>query len=239
MMNTIATRLEEPRAAGPWRHVSFLVQGFKGIAAGLRRQAPYWLPLAVLPLFLATGLIYAGSSTAMIAMAAPALFYCGYAIAIIKGIEKKLALRQAQLEANVARRVDEFSPSEVRLSRQYFAERVRQEIKRSTRHRLPLCIVTMTSSRELGTAVHASQLVKMTARVMRSEDCAGRLGRHVYALCLPHTTPAGADVVIQRLEREFEDSPLQFGLAYLPPGRSSDPEDLIQLALGGRETVAA
>jgi GGDEF domain-containing protein len=192
--------------------------------------------VALLPLFLAAGLIYggqSGSASAMVAIA-PALFYSGYAIASVKRMERKLTRRQVCLQADVVRRVDEFSPNEVRLSRHYFETRLAQEIKRSRRHRLPLCVVTLSTPAEREKAVHTSQLVELSARTLRSEDCAGRLGRHLYAICLPHTTPAGAEVVIQRLRSEFEGKAARFGLTYLEPGVDSTPAQLLQAAIESR-----
>lgn len=199
----------------------------------IERQSAVLLPLALLPLFLAAGWVYADGSglTRAVTILAPVLFYAGYAVATVKRIERNLTRSQARFQAEMIRRADEFSPDEARISRQYFESRLAQEIKRGRRHEIPLCVVTFTTPAERENAVHTWQLVDLTTRVLRAEDVAGRLGRHAYALCLPHTTPAGAEVVIDRLRTALGPARPRFGVAYLEPGRLADAKSLLQAAL--------
>jgi GGDEF domain-containing protein len=196
----------------------------------------------LLPLFLFAALTFAGGSgtTRVVVMLVPALFYSGYGIVTVKRLEGKLTRQQNRFEGEMRRRFDEFSPNETHLSRQYFETRLAQEIKRSRRHKLPLCVVTLSTPRERDKAVHTLQLIELTARNLRAEDSAGRLGRYVYAICLPHTTPEGAEAVIGRLRGEFGAKQLHFSLAYLAPGLDITPEQLLSLALGQQaESIAA
>jgi hypothetical protein len=198
-----------------------------------RKQLGALVPLAALPLFVTASLLAADSLDAwgvLVAMA-PALFYSGYAISAVKAIERRVTRRHERLEAEVIRRVDEFAPNEVRQSRHFFEARLGQEIKRSRRHKLPLCVVTMSTAPARDKAVFTSELVNLTARVLRAEDSMGRLGRNLYAISLPHTSPAGAEVVVERLERELGGRGAQFGLAFLQPGRDATPRLLIDMAL--------
>jgi GGDEF domain-containing protein len=200
------------------------------------------LPLALLPLFLVAALTFASrpSTTRIVVMLVPALFYSGYGIVIAKRLEGKLTHQREHLEDEMRRRFDKFSPTETRLSRQYFETRLGQEIKRSKRHNLPLCVVTLSTPRERDKAVHTLQLIELTARTLRAEDSAGRLGRFVYAICLPHTTREGAEAVIGRLRSEFGAKQPQFSLAYLEPGLDSTPEQMLTVALDQlHESVAA
>jgi GGDEF domain-containing protein len=211
---------------------------FTGVTAMLKTrtgwigpQALFLVPLALTPLFAAAVLLSEAKGVAgVIAAIAPALFYGGYAIQVVRRLDQRLTRRYTLLRASLARRVEEFAPDEVRLSRHYFEMRLAQEIKRSRRHHLPLCLMTISTSPEPDKAVHASQLVELTSRVLRAEDIAGRLGRRLYAIYLPHTTPAGANVVIERLQRELGES-VKFGFAYLEGGHDARPEYLINLAL--------
>jgi GGDEF domain-containing protein len=209
-----------------------LSAGMAKAAAWRRPSTVFLLPIATLPLFLAAALTYAGrtDATSVVVMLAPAFFYSGYAVLLVRRVERSLARRQQRLQAELMRRADEFSPTQVRLSRQYFESRLAQEIKRSRRHKLPLCVVTLTTRGERGRGVHTSWLVELTARYLRAEDVAGRLGRHVYALCLPHTPPAGALVVVDRLRAELAGSDVHFGIAYLEPGRGADAPEMLRIA---------
>jgi GGDEF domain-containing protein len=239
-MNSI-THAGEPRRIQPARSSAIRLQALKTALAWLMLRAPVLVPLALLPLFPALGLLYGGRPGSSIAlmMIAPALFYSGFAITLVKRIERRTARHQARLEAEVARRIDEFAPTELRLSRQYFESRLAQEINRSRRHRLPLCVVTLSTPAEREVAVHTSELVELAARALRAEDCAGRLGRNVYAISLPHTTPAGAAVVIERLRQELYGKQARFGLAYLEPGRDATPQQLLDAAISSTSEACA
>lgn len=177
--------------------------------------------------------------TRAIVVILPALYYCGYALFSLRQMERKLAQRQLRLDREMSRRVDEFSPSEMRLSRQYFEARLDQEVKRSRRHGLPLCVVTVGTSPDRHRAVSTSRLTELTARVLRAEDSAGRLGRHVYGIYLPHTTPAGARVVVDRLRQALEASEPKFSLVYVEPGREVTAAELLQEALEPEAQVEA
>jgi GGDEF domain-containing protein len=149
---------------------------------------------------------------------------------LVRLAEHKFERHEARLRAQLARRVDEFVPNEARLSRQYFETRLEQEIRRSRRHGLPLCVVTLDTPPRKGRTLLTSQLVELTTWVLRAEDVTGRLGRGRYAIYLPHTTPAGAGVVIERLQLELGDD-VEFGLAYLKGGRAATATQMIDLAL--------
>lgn len=198
-----------------------------------KRQLVWLAPFAAIPGFIAAGIAYVGQADLILIVITltPAVFYAGYGILTVRHLEKRLRAKQKSLELEMQHRIDEFAPSEVRLSRQYFESRLDQEIRRSQRHGLPLCVVTLQTPPERDKAVHTLQLVRLTARNLRAEDTAGRLGRHTYALCLPHTTPPGARVVIERIRREFGSERARFGLAYLEPGESATPRELLATAL--------
>ena len=232
-LRSVASPVSEPQGFDPLRIVAAGQEALKLAAAWLKRGLPILLLLALLPVFIAAALIYGDGPTAarVMVMLAPALFYSGYAMTVVGRVEQRLSCRQARLHEEVVRRVDEFAPNEVRLSRHYFELRLAQEIKRSRRHKLPLCVVTLSTPAERDKAVHASELVELTARVLRAEDCAGRLGRHVYAICLPHTTPPGAAVVVDRLRNQFKGKQARFGLAYVEPGGDAKLEDLLSAAI--------
>jgi GGDEF domain-containing protein len=169
---------------------------------------------------------------------APAFFYCAYAIRQVMLIEARFARRETRLKSQLTRRADEFTPNEVRQSRHYFEGRLEQEIKRSRRHRLPLCLVTLDTPVDKERTINTSQLVEVTTRVLRAEDVAGRLGRGLYAIYLPHTTPAGAAVVIERLQRELGTA-VHFGFAYLDRGQDATPDELIKRAVENKPVIAA
>jgi GGDEF domain-containing protein len=238
-LDVTTSHISEPNRAEQIVSPAVRLRGFKEAGAWLRREATWLAPLAMLPLFLAAALTSGDNSDTTRAMAIilPALFYCGYAISCVQRFERRLTQRQSRLEREMSRRVDEFSPNELRLSRRYFEMRLQQEIKRSQRHGLPLCVVTVATSPERYRAVNTSRLADLTARVLRAEDSAGRLARHIYALYLPHTTPAGANVVIDRLSKALAETEPKFGLAYLEPGHGATAEQLVEQALEAEAEV--
>ena len=204
---------------------------WKRMAAWLRRRGAVLALISALPLFVAAAFTVQGNGpVAAVIAVASALFYCGYAVRLVRLTERRFETRETRLKSQLARRVDEFAPNEARLSRQYFETRLEQEVRRSRRHRLPLCVVTLDTPLGRERLVLTSQLIELTTWVLRAEDVAGRLGRGRYAIYLPHTTPAGAAVVIERLQRELGDA-VEFGLAYLKGGRAAEPAQMIDLAL--------
>jgi hypothetical protein len=205
-----------------------------GRVANLMRFSPVLVPLGLLPLFAAAILLNTPGFAArtLTAVLAPAFFYCGYAMLAVKGASRKLERRQAKFERDVRLRMDEFNPQETRLSREFFELRLAQEVRRSKRHRLPLSILTVTLPPQTsGRGVFTSDLVLITAGALRAEDTFGRLGLNQYVISLPHTTPAGAGAVIERLTSQLAGHDPHFGIAYLSPGRYAPPERLIELAL--------
>ncbi len=246
-LSTMATKVSGPRGLEPMRSLTAMWHGTSATAFWLGRNKALIAPLALLPVFLAAGLLSGDHSQSIriLLTLAPALFYSGYAVVTLKRLERNLTRRQKRLEGEMLRRLDEFSPNEVRLSRQYFEARLAQELNRSRRHNLPLSLVTLSTAPDRERAVLASQLVltsqliEVTARYLRAEDSAGRLGRYVYAICLPHTTRSGAEVVIERLRNEFDGQQPQFGVACLEPGGEATPEQLLQMALGHQLAVIA
>jgi hypothetical protein len=198
------------------------------------KYLPMLALLVLVPLFSAAILLNAPGPEfkAAITVLAPAVFYCGYTMVAVKRATQAAERRQAKFEHYVRVRLDEFDPQEARLSRDYFELKLTQEIKRSKRHGLPLCVLTLTlPSQTSGKGVFAADLVRITAGALRAEDSFGRLGRDQYVISLPHTTPAGAAAVIERLTKRLEEHEPHFGIAYLPPGRYSAPERLIEFAL--------
>jgi GGDEF domain-containing protein len=241
-VETITAQGSEPHHLELPRFLPPSPSKFRVLVSWLARHVALIVPLALLPLFLVAGLTFASrpSTTRVVVMLVPALFYSGYGIVLVKRFEGKLTRRQNHLEGEMRRRFDEFSPTETRLSRQYFETRLAQEIKRSRRHNLPLCVVALSTSPERAKAVHTLELIELTARTLRSEDSAGRLGRYVYAICLPHTTREGGEAVIDRLRSEFGAKQPQFSLAYLEPGLDSTPAQILNVALDQLpESVAA
>jgi hypothetical protein len=240
-LSTTATKVRGLRGLDPPRFSAFKRNGIDGVAFWLQRYRSLVAPLALLPLFLAAELWFAGHSqtTRILMMLALALFYSAYAVVTLMRLEGNLIRRHMRFEGEMLRRLDEFSPNEVRLSRQYFEGRLAQEINRSRRHHLPLSLVTLSTAPERDKVVHTSHLIEVTARYLRAEDSAGRLGRYVYAICLPHTTRSGAEVVIERLRNEFDGQQPQFGVACLEPGGEATPEQLLQMALGHQLAVIA
>jgi hypothetical protein len=241
-VETITVHGSEPDHLEPARFLPPRLSRLRVLVSWPARHIALIVPLALLPLFLVAGLTFASrpGTTRIVVMLVPALFYSGYGITLVKRLEGKLTRQQNRFEGEMRRRFDEFSPTDARYSRQYFEVRLAQEIKRSKRHKLPLCVVTLSTPREGDQAVHTLQLIELTARTLRAEDCAGRLGRYVYAICLPHTTPEGAEAVIGRLRSEFGVKQPQFSLAYLEPGLDSTPQQMLALALGEQpESIAA
>lgn len=229
-MNSMATQVRKPPEVKP--RVP-LIPG--------KLRLTWLLPLALLPFFLLAGLRSEGQSdmTRVAVLLAPVLFYCGYGIANGRRLERKLARRQARLERDMGRRLSEITSSEVRLSRKYFETRLTQEISRSRRHDLPLCVVTVAVPWQRDRTVLTTEFIELTARYLRAEDVTGRLGRASYAMFLPHTTPAGARVVMDRLRSGFSAQDVKFGLAYLEPGRAATAEQMLDIALEEPPSSAA
>lgn len=231
-MNTMDISLEQSEQLEPLPSLKARIQRTAGMLYSPRRRAPLIVTLVTLPFFFLMGWLLIGWTgvAGFVVMVTPALFYGIYGLTMVRRAEHRLTLRYRRLESEVMRRVNEFAPNDIQLSRQYFESRLAQEVSRSRRHRIPLCVVTLSTSIPRPGATHASDLVKATSRILRAEDFAGRLKRNEYALCLPHTTPAGASVVIDRLRREFQDAHLRIGLAYLEPGHHAEVEHLLRRA---------
>jgi len=234
-MSWVASPSPQPQPAATQSFTFEKLVRIRPWAAVLMRYLPLLLPLALLPLFVGAILLNTSGldlETAL-ALVAPVLFYCGYAIYAVKRTEAAMKRWQARFEYDVHTRIDEFNPQDARSSRNYFEMRLGQEIRRSKRHGLALCVVTLTLPRQTnGEGIFTSDLVKIAASTLRTEDSFGRLGRDKYAISLPHTTPRGAAAVIERLKSQMREQEPQFGIAYLPPGRDAAPERLIELALG-------
>jgi GGDEF domain-containing protein len=114
----------------------------------------------------------------------------------------------------------------------YFEARLDQEVRRCRRHEIPLCVLTLqTASGDDGWSEATARLVSVASRLLRAEDSVCHIGGAAYAISLPHTTPAGAAVVISRLSQELGMESPTFGLAYLPPGRMATSQSLIEHAL--------
>ena len=191
------------------------------------------IPLMLLPLFAAAILLNISelAARAVLTALAPAFFYCGYAMYAVRRATVAMAHRQARFESEVRLRMDEFNPQEARLSRDYFELKLAQEIKRSQRHSLPLCVVTLRLlPKPNGERLFTSDVVRITAGTLRAEDNFGRLSINQYVISLPHTTPAGAGAVIERLTAQLAGHDPQFGLAFLPPGRFAPAGRLIEIA---------
>jgi GGDEF domain-containing protein len=192
------------------------------------------LPLAALPLFVVaillntSGLGVAG----WLAVLAPAFFYVGSACLTVNRIAVRLEQRQARLEAEVFRRIEELDPQAAGISRQIFEAKLEQEVKRSKRHMLPLCVVTLTlPGLSRNRVVYTKDFMDLAVRALRAEDSIARLGRNQFAISLPHTTPSGAEVVIKRIAQALNEPSCEFGIAYLPAGRYATAERLIEIAL--------
>jgi GGDEF domain-containing protein len=202
----------------------------------VRGRGSLLLPLAILPLFAAIiVLTTAGMGIAgLLAILAPASFYFGYASLMVRRRTIAIERRQARFEAEVRRRIEELDPQTAAISRQNFETALGQEIRRSKRHKLPLCVVTLALPPQTQTpnrAVYTTDLVQLAARALRAEDSIARLSRNLFAISLPHTTPPGANVVIDRIARELGEPQLEFGIAYLPAGRYVTAERLVEMAL--------
>ena len=195
---------------------------------------PNALPFLLLPFFALMTVVtaYELGALAVISLLAPIAFFAGYAVHAGNRGESNVARRQLRIEAEVRRRLEEIDPTESMFSLSYFEARLEQEIKRCRRHEIALCVVTLQlPSGAAGWSADAAHLVSIASRLLRGEDSICHIGGIGYAISLPHTTPAGAAVVISRLWQELRDDGPEFGLAYLPPGREVSSQALIDHAL--------
>ncbi len=105
--------------------------------------------------------------------------------------------------------------------RRYFIERVDEEIYHARRYDLPgsLAIVRSASvSRQGARALH-----EFVESKLRRLDFGGLLGNGDYAICLPHTPRAGAEILVGRLKEHLaEFSPTVVCVAFPEDGVTFD-----------------
>lgn len=200
-----------------------------------RRDALRTLAFVLLPLFAVMTVLtaYELGTLAVISLLAPIAFFAGYTVHVSNRGERKAARRQRRVEAEVRRRLEDIDPAESMYSLNYFEARLEQEVKRCSRHEIPLCVVTLQlpAGDDDGWTVATARLVTIASQLLRAEDSICHIAGRGYAISLPHTTPAGAGVVISRLAQELSAESPEFGLAYLPPGREVASPALIEHAL--------
>jgi GGDEF domain-containing protein len=212
--------------------------GLRIAAAALRkrcsRSLAAALPFLLLPFFALMTIVTAWDLgfLAVVSLLAPVAYFAGYAMRSGSRGERAAALRMRRIEIDVRRRLEDVDPADSMFSLNYFEARLDQEIKRCRRHEIPLCVLTLKlPSGAKGWSSETAHLVSIASRLLRAEDSICHMGGSGYAISLPHTTPAGAAVVISRLSQELRDDSPEFGLAYLPPGRLVSSPALIEHAL--------
>ncbi|HWC29138.1 MAG TPA: hypothetical protein VG845_03550 [Dehalococcoidia bacterium] len=223
-------------------------RGLKVVIEALRRERRSGmrnLPLILLPFFAVMTVVTAWDlgALAVLSLVASIAFFAGFAVHAGYRGERIAGRRQRRIDAEVRRRLEDIDPTDSMFSLNYFEARLDQEVRRCKRHQIPLCVLTleMPTGTE-GWSVETARLVNIAARLLRAEDTICHLGGNGYAISLPHTTPAGAAVVINRLSQQLSDEEPKFGLAYLPPGREVPSQAMIEHALKTQvraETAAA
>jgi GGDEF domain-containing protein len=123
----------------------------------------------------------------------------------------------------------------------YFDLRLEEEVARSVRHGLQLTVLVIILEHQNG---HQDRqllnllLSDIAERKLRRSDIPGAIADRVYAVSLPHTTPAQAEVVASRLIRWFKPYTAAIGKASLPEDCQAAVE-LFQVAQERARIVAA
>jgi len=209
----------------------------RAVGAGRAAKGGIDIPILLLPVFVAiVVLATAGLGlAAMLASLAPALFYGGYALYLRRRPGGGAFARERRVLAAMRRRLSEIAPEDAAASVRLFQMRLQQEISRSARHGLPLTLLALHLHRRRAQPQdRAFEVLEVLARLVRAEDCVCQLADAEYALYLPQTSPAGAAVVMRRLEQALEAFTPRFGMAYLEPGRSASAAAMIDFARRSR-----
>jgi PleD family two-component response regulator len=101
----------------------------------------------------------------------------------------------------------------------YTTLRLEEEIRRATRYRRPLSILTVRSTAKVR-LISKTNLKWLTALsklldALRASDIPGKSARNEYLVILPETDAAGAVVVAERLAHELRDLQQVVGIAVL------------------------
>jgi GGDEF domain-containing protein len=210
------------------------IAAFEALRRQWRHGSPDALPFLIAPFFALATVVTAWElgALAVISLVAPIAFFAGYAVFAGNRGQRRADRRQRRIESEVQRRLEDIDPTDSVFSLNYFEGRLDQEVKRCRRHEIPLCVLTLQlESGTDGWSAATAEFVSIASRLLRTEDSICHIGGSGYAISLPHTTPAGAAVVISRLAQELRHESPSFGLAYLPPGREVTSQVLIEHAL--------
>lgn len=199
--------------------------------AGRAGKAGIDVPILLMPVFVAVVALATArlGPAAMLACLAPALFYGAYALHLRRSAGA--SAREKRVLAAMRRRLRELAPEDAAASAALFQARLQQEISRSARHGLPLTVLALRLHRgRAQPQERAFVVLEVLGRSLRAEDSVCQLADSEYALCLPQTTPAGAAVVMERLDQALEAYAPRFGMAYLEPGRAARAAAMIDFA---------
>ena len=115
----------------------------------------------------------------------------------------------------------------------YFDLRLEEELARCTRYDIPLSLIVFII-REPATSEANSRLLNellddIVVEKLRRTDLPGVLASNEYAVSLPHTLPAQANIVARRVAKAFAPFTIGTGLVSYPED-GAEPEQLLSLA---------
>lgn len=188
---------------------------------GLVRDRWYALT-ALIVLFLASYVGYAtilwGSPSSPLELIVPGVFFLG---AVFVWLSAKLSLETAidVMRISVLEEESMTDPLTGVLNRRYLDRRLREEIAKARRYRLPLCVMLLDidhfkqvndrHGHQAGDRVLAI-LGKVASEALRETDVLTRYGGEEFLIIAPHTPRTGALEVAERLRKRIESH--DFGL---------------------------
>ncbi len=118
--------------------------------------------------------------------------------------ERRRLGRHLDRQVRNGRKLSILDPQTAMLQRWYFELRVAEEARRCSRYGTSMAVMFVkvqdaTEPDKVWSQQDEMDFVQMFGRTLRSVDLAARINEREYAVCLPHTTEAGADTAAGRL----------------------------------------